>query len=282
MKLLLIGASVLALTASAIANAQTPGLSSGTAQPGEVGQGRYLVFFDLGRASLNSEGQRVVAEAAQTYRQTGQARVEVTGYTDTSGSPERNQRLSEERAQAVEVELVRQGVPASSISVSGRGQNDLLVPTADGVRQPENRRVEIVIAQPAPAPVAAAPEPAEPPPPPPQPEEPRRFLFALGPVYGHNFGEDDGDGGDKAQSDMVGAELTFNALPSFLGGVSLKQMALWSFNSTDDGLAGRSVASLDFAPDLGSSGPSSAPMSVASMATACRTASSPGRRSAST
>ena len=50
---------------------------------------------------------------------------------------------------------------------------------------------------------------------------------------------------------MVGAELTFNALPGFLGGVSLKQMALWSMNSTDDGLAGRSVASLDFAPDLG-------------------------------
>ena len=50
---------------------------------------------------------------------------------------------------------------------------------------------------------------------------------------------------------MAGVELTFHALPGFLGGVSLKQMALWSLNSTDDGLAGRSVASLDFAPDLG-------------------------------
>ena len=81
---------------------------------------------------------------------------------------------------------------------------------------------------------------------------------------------------------MVGAELTFNALPGFLGGVSLKQMALWSFNSTDDGIAGRSVASLDFAPDLGIFRPHSAPISAASTATACRPASSPGRRSAST
>jgi hypothetical protein len=47
------------------------------------------------------------------------------------------------------------------------------------------------------------------------------------------------------------AELTFRALPGFLGGVSLKQMGLWSFNGIDDGLTGRSVASLDFAPDLG-------------------------------
>ena len=114
------------------------------------------MFFDLGRAELTSEARRVVAEAAESYRQTGQARVDVTGYTDTSGSPELNQRLSERRAQAVEVELVRQGVPASSITVSGRGQTDLLVPTADGVRKPENRRVEIAVAQPEPAPVAVA------------------------------------------------------------------------------------------------------------------------------
>jgi hypothetical protein len=249
-KVLLIGASLLALTVPGIANAQTSVGSTGAPVPGEVAQGRYLVFFDLGRSELTSEARRVVAEAAESYRQTGRARVDVTGYTDTSGSPARNQRLSEQRAQAVEVELVQQGVPASSITVSGRGQNDLLVPTADGVRQPENRRVEIVVTQPEPAPVAVAPEPVEPPPPPPEPE-PDHFLFALGPVYGHNFGEDDADGGDKTQSDMAGVELTFNALPGFLGGVSLKQMALWSLNSTDDGLAGRSVASVDFAPDLG-------------------------------
>jgi hypothetical protein len=75
---------------------------------------------------------------------------------------------------SVEVELVRQGVPASSISVIRHGQNGLLVPTAVGVRMPENRRIEIAIAQPELAPVAAA--PVEPPPSPPEPD---RFLFEL-------------------------------------------------------------------------------------------------------
>ena len=105
-----------------------------------------------------------------------------------------------------------------------------------------------MVPQPPPPPPVAE---AAPPPPPLAPPEPDRFSFALGPVYGHNFGESDRDGGDKGQNDLVGAELTFRALPSFLGGVSLKQMALWSFNGDDDGLTGRSVASLDFAPDLG-------------------------------
>ena len=60
-----------------------------------------------------------------------------------------------------------------------------------------------------------------------------------------------GDSGGKTENDLVGAELTFRALPGFLGGVSLKQMGLWSLNGIDDGLTGRSVASLDFAPDFG-------------------------------
>ena len=75
-----------------------------------------------------------------------------------------------------------------------------------------------------------------------------RFTFSLGPVYGHNFKEQD-EG--ETENDLVGAELVFNALPGFLGGLSLKQGVLWSLNGVDDGLTGRSVLSLDFAPDLG-------------------------------
>jgi hypothetical protein len=68
---------------------------------------------------------------------------------------------------------------------------------------------------------------------------------------GHELPGIDKDSGGKTENDLVGAELTFRVLPGFLGGVSLKQMGLWSFNGIDDGLTGRSVASLDFAPDLG-------------------------------
>jgi outer membrane protein OmpA-like peptidoglycan-associated protein len=212
----------------------------------------FAVFFGFDSAELDAAARQVVAEAAAAYRQSGEAQVSVIGHTDTSGPADYNLRLSERRAEAVQAALIREGVPATSIVTIARGQEDLLVPTADGVRQPENRRVEILVPRPSPAPAPVAELPPEPAPPPvePEPEQPDRWTFALGPVYGHNFGEKD-RGGKKTENDLVGAELVFRALPGVLGGVSLKQMGLWSFNGSDNGLTGRSVASLDFSPDLG-------------------------------
>lgn len=244
MRPLLIGVSLLALVASA-AQAQ----QSGAAAPGT-----YLVYFDFDRSTLTEAGRQAVQEAAGEYRRTGSARVSVNGHTDLSGSDTYNQDLSERRAETVRQELVRVGVPTSAISTVAEGESDPAVQTADGVREARNRRVEIMIPQPAVAAPAPAPEPqvADVPPPPPEPEDEDRFTFSLGPVYGHNFKETDGnDDQDDTESDLVGAELVFNALPGFLGGLSLKQGILYSLNSTDDGFAGRSVLSLDFAPDLG-------------------------------
>ena len=70
--------------------------------------------------------------------------IQVTGYTDRSGSPGYNQRLSERRANNVARAMAALGVPKSQMAVSGRGENDNRVPTAPGVREPQNRRVEIV------------------------------------------------------------------------------------------------------------------------------------------
>ena len=77
----------------------------------------------------------------------------------------------------------------------------------------------------------------------------KRFTFALGALYGHNFGEHDESGtDDKTQNDLVGAELTFDALPGEIVGLSLKQAVLYSFNGLDDGINGRSVLSLGLTP----------------------------------
>jgi OmpA family len=249
MKALLVGVALLAFTVPA---AYAQSASQEVPPPEMEGPGQYRVFFAFDRPNLTEADRQIIAQAAEDYRRTGMARITATGHTDTSGSAAYNLELSQRRAEAVASELVRQGVPATDIVTIGRGEEDLLVPTADGVREPRNRRVEIVIPQPpaaAPAPVAEAPAAA--PMPEPAPAEPDRFTFALGPVYGHNFGETDKDSGGKTENDLVGAELTFRALPGFLGGVSLKQMGLWSLNGIDDGLTGRSVASLDFAPDFG-------------------------------
>ena len=104
----------------------------------------FLVFFDWDKYNITPEGQQIIQLAANQYRSGGRVTIQVTGYTDTSGSKSYNQRLSERRANAVASALERLGVPRSDMVVAGRGENDLRVPTPDGVREPQNRRVEIV------------------------------------------------------------------------------------------------------------------------------------------
>ena len=104
----------------------------------------YLVFFDWDRADLTERARQIAAQAAQAA-QRAPTRLEVSGYTDLSGSAAYNQRLSVRRAQSVRAELVRDGVAAGEIGVRGLGESNPLVPTATGVREPQNRRVEIVL-----------------------------------------------------------------------------------------------------------------------------------------
>ena len=105
----------------------------------------YLVFFDWDRADLTERARQIVAEAAAASAHVPVTRIDVNGYTDLSGGAAYNQRLSVRRADSVEAELVRDGVPKSEIFVRGFGETNPLVPTAPGVREPQNRRVEIIL-----------------------------------------------------------------------------------------------------------------------------------------
>jgi outer membrane protein OmpA-like peptidoglycan-associated protein len=107
----------------------------------------YMVFFDWDRYDLSQQALGTIHQAAEAFRATGQSRVTATGHTDTSGSEQYNMALSLRRANTVKNALVREGVPASAISVVGKGETDLLVQTADGVREPQNRRVVIDLGQ---------------------------------------------------------------------------------------------------------------------------------------
>ncbi len=105
----------------------------------------YLVFFDWDRADLTDRARQIIGEAASASTRVETTRIEVDGYTDLSGTAAYNQRLSVRRADAVEAELVRDGVQRAEISVHGFGESAPLVPTAQGVREPQNRRVEIIL-----------------------------------------------------------------------------------------------------------------------------------------
>jgi outer membrane protein OmpA-like peptidoglycan-associated protein len=110
------------------------------AQPHTV----FRVYFDWDKYNLTPEGMQTLNLAVQAYRSGGPVRVQVNGYDDLANSSEYSQRLSERRANAVANALEGLGVPGSDLSVRGFGQNDPTVPTNPGVREPENRRVEIV------------------------------------------------------------------------------------------------------------------------------------------
>ncbi len=112
--------------------------------PPEVAK-TYLVFFDWDRADLTTRARQIVAQAAAASTHTQTTRIEVNGYTDLSGTAAYNQRLSVRRAESVESELVRDGVSRGEISIHGYGESNPLVQTAKGVREPQNRRVEIIL-----------------------------------------------------------------------------------------------------------------------------------------
>jgi hypothetical protein len=105
----------------------------------------YLVFFDWDKATLTARARQIIKEAADNSTHVQYTRIEVNGYTDTSGTPQYNMGLSMRRADAVKGELLRDGVPGTAITTQGFGETHLLVPTGAGVREPQNRRVEIII-----------------------------------------------------------------------------------------------------------------------------------------
>jgi OOP family OmpA-OmpF porin len=144
--------SVLIVAACALSACETrtgavmapPIAGTGTAMP-EQAPVSYQVFFPLGSTQLGEQDRNTLNAAAQVYKTKQNARVTVTGYADTVGSPALNMQLSQARADAVKNVLVQNGVPAGSIMTSASGEGGLLVPTAAQTNESRNRRVVVVI-----------------------------------------------------------------------------------------------------------------------------------------
>ncbi len=113
--------------------------------PAPVMARSFLVFFDWDKADLTPEALNIVRKAADSAEATGAAGINVTGHADKSGPDPYNIGLSMRRAEAVKRELVRQGISGNTVDLSARGERDPLVPTPDGVREPQNRRAEIIL-----------------------------------------------------------------------------------------------------------------------------------------
>jgi outer membrane protein OmpA-like peptidoglycan-associated protein len=103
----------------------------------------FIVFFGHNQTNLTEEALQVVAQAAEAAKQTGSAAISLVGHADRSGSTAYNTALSLKRAASVKAALVKDGIDEKAITTSGKGEDEPLVPTADGVREPQNRRVQI-------------------------------------------------------------------------------------------------------------------------------------------
>lgn len=103
---------------------------------------QFIIFFGFDKCNLTQAADAVLTEAAAAAKN-GASVVTIVGHTDTMGSVTYNQKLSECRASAAKENLVSKGIPASSISTSGRGESQLLIGTDDSVKEPQNRRATV-------------------------------------------------------------------------------------------------------------------------------------------
>lgn len=115
------------------------------AAPMACNTGPFIVFFDWNLSNITAEAATTLDSMAANFAACGNARVTISGYTDRSGSDAYNQGLSERRAEAVRQYLGGRSVPGGAMTTRGFGESSPRVPTADGVREVQNRRVEISV-----------------------------------------------------------------------------------------------------------------------------------------
>lgn len=104
-----------------------------------------VAYFVSGSDELTPESKPVLEQVKREAAARPAAEITVIGHTDRVGPVESNDELSKKRAEVVRAALQSVGIPAAQVDVAGRGEREPMVPTADEVAEPKNRRVEINI-----------------------------------------------------------------------------------------------------------------------------------------
>lgn len=112
-----------------------------------TGAAKFIVFFGFNKTNLTEAATATIEEVVGAVKTLGTTALSVVGHADTVGSVQYNQGLSERRARRVGDALVQRGIPAGALTLAGRSELELAKPTADNVREPLNRRVEITLSK---------------------------------------------------------------------------------------------------------------------------------------
>lgn len=106
---------------------------------------RFIVYFDFNSNELTPEGRQTMDGVIEAIAARGSQDIVVTGHTDRAGDKDYNVRLSLQRAELVKEMIIARGVAVENIRVTSHGENNPLIPTADDVAEPRNRRVEVIV-----------------------------------------------------------------------------------------------------------------------------------------
>jgi len=106
---------------------------------------RFLLYFETGTATLTPESAGDIDRILAAIADRDSRDIAITGHADRAGSDAANYQISIRRAQAVSNTLVDAGIPRDSLDLTSHGEANPIVPTADGVAEPRNRRVEVIV-----------------------------------------------------------------------------------------------------------------------------------------
>ena len=105
----------------------------------------YTLYFDLGSTQFTAESMQDVERVLQEAMARPGGEIVIIGHTDSVGDTKINDHLSLERAKAIREMFIARGFDPLRVEAAGRGERELLQPTADGVAEPRNRRAEIIV-----------------------------------------------------------------------------------------------------------------------------------------
>lgn len=106
---------------------------------------KFILYFHTNTTDMVSESQATISAILESIKRRGAVSISISGHTDASGPLQMNENLARNRAQAIRDLLIQKGVETDRMTVSSHGKGDQLVPTADGVAEPRNRRVEVIV-----------------------------------------------------------------------------------------------------------------------------------------